>query len=234
MFPWLFPFGLGGFGNKHIRTKIHTPTHTRHLLLYADRLIQTDEYFAFVAFNQAQIRKSAGGGYLLTERHNFDNIAEQIMDIDRDALDRLISRGVDVRYVTPQDDAECACFELLSHLDYVAGHVDGSLASRKYMRNELKSLIMSEGMPLFFVMFAPVDFKHPLCIYLCGQPLNLDVADPMLPSSKARMRMIAENPVACARFHDFMVRTFISEVLCSRSDKPGLFGHTGAYYGTVE
>lgn len=234
MFPWLFPYGLGGFDNLLLKKTVPRRTHIQHLLLYDDRRFQTDEYFAFVAFNHLQIRDSSRGGFLLTDRHNFPDIARRILQIDIDALDRLISRGGDIHHCKPEGVEEQACFELLSHIDYVAGHVDGSITSRKYMRNEIKSLIMAEGVPMFFITFSPVDFKHPMCIYLCGETVSLDSVAPMLPASAARLRLIAHNPVACARFFDTMVTTFLTHVLCADVDEVGIFGKTTAYYGTVE
>jgi hypothetical protein len=48
------------------------------------------------------------------------------------------------------------------------------------------------------------------------------------------MRLIAQNPVAAARFFDHMTQAFIEHVLCVDSNDPGLYGHTDSYYGTVE
>ncbi|EPS96744.1 hypothetical protein FOMPIDRAFT_129745 [Fomitopsis schrenkii] len=37
MFPWLYPYGLGGFANDLICTSLSRIDHVRHLLMYADR-----------------------------------------------------------------------------------------------------------------------------------------------------------------------------------------------------
>ncbi|KAI0640827.1 hypothetical protein C8Q79DRAFT_889026, partial [Trametes meyenii] len=42
MFPWLFPYGVGGFENKGISTRLHRADHIRTLLSYPDRRFQTD------------------------------------------------------------------------------------------------------------------------------------------------------------------------------------------------
>ena len=49
-----------------------------------------------------------------------------------------------------------------------------------------------------------------------------------------RIRLIAKNPVAGARFFHFMVQMFIKHVLGVDTDHPGIFGETAGYYGTVE
>jgi hypothetical protein len=45
MFPWLFPYGLGGIGSTSLSDK----EHKRHLLMYHDKRFQTDINFPFVA-----------------------------------------------------------------------------------------------------------------------------------------------------------------------------------------
>ena len=49
----------------------------------------------------------------------------------------------------PERDAEKACFKVLS-IDTVGGHVKGSLTLKKYMRNEVWSLISYIGAPSWF------------------------------------------------------------------------------------
>ncbi|EPT05110.1 hypothetical protein FOMPIDRAFT_1100476, partial [Fomitopsis schrenkii] len=202
--------------------------------MYADRCFQTDEYFPFIVFNHEQIRGSSRGGYLMTERRNFSRVVEKILTVDKDALDALIARGKKGEYLKPENPAEQSCFDLLSIIDQVAGHVPASATQRKYQRSQLKSLIMTLGVPIFFITFAPVDFKHPLCMYYCGEKIDLLSATPAMSSNYERMRAVAANPVACARFFHLIVTLFVKHILRSGSNRPGLFGVTRAYYGTVE
>ncbi|EIW58460.1 uncharacterized protein TRAVEDRAFT_79820, partial [Trametes versicolor FP-101664 SS1] len=204
--------------------------------MFSDRRFQTDRYFPFIAYNQEQIRASTTGGYLLTERSNFKSAAAKILSVDKSTLDRLIENGRNGIRQEVYTSEEKQCLELLSLVDYVGGRVPGSLTRRKYQRSEIKSLIVEYGVPTFFVTFAPVDFKHPVCLYYCGEPIDLTDSAPDLPSAGSRLRAIASNPVACARFFDLMVRTFVKQVLRvgDDRDRPGLFGKTSSYYGTVE
>lgn len=234
LFPWLFPYGLGGFENSHITTQISRTEHIRHLLLYADRRFQTDEYFPLIVFNQEQIRGSNKGGFLLTKRNNFASVTQKILSIDRDALQSLLDRGAKGEYLKPETPEEKQCFELLSVVDLVANHVPASNAQRKIQRSEIKSIILSMGVPVFFITFAPADFKSPLCMYYCGEQIDLLSHCPTMPSSQDRMRAVASNPVACARFFHAVVELFTAHILRSGTDKSGLFGPTRAYYGTVE
>src|SRR6267378_1347955 len=51
MFPWLFPYGYGGIGQKHHFGTISETTHKHNLLMYHDKHFQTDFYFPMIAFN---------------------------------------------------------------------------------------------------------------------------------------------------------------------------------------
>lgn len=234
MFPWLFPYGFGGFDNDHMPLPLHRATHIRSLLMYYDRRFQIDEYFSFLAFNQMQIAQTIHGGRLLVTRKNFENVTEKILALDMAALQQLTDRALENGFVRAEDDAEKAVLEIISTLDHIGGHVPGSNTQRRYQRNEIRSLMYEMKTPAFFITFAPVDFKSPICLYYSGHRIDLSPLCPANDSFKQRMNIIAENPVACARFFHLMVKLFIKIILKADSDEEGLFGKTSAYYGTVE
>jgi hypothetical protein len=72
-----------------------------------------------------------------------------------------LTRGDRVRPETPK---EKACYALISDLDYVGGYVQGSITSKKYMRNEIWSLISYLGAPSWFITFEPADNRHPIAL----------------------------------------------------------------------
>ena len=69
IFPWLFPYGLGGIG----ATKLSEKLHKRYLLMYHDKHFQRDVCFPFVAFSHQQVKASTTGGVLLTETKKLAN-----------------------------------------------------------------------------------------------------------------------------------------------------------------
>lgn len=149
MFPWLFPYGMGGFANEHIEGRLDHIVHVRWMLMYHDRRFQTDEYFPMIVFNRQQIKAASRGGYLLTERKNFSRLAEKLFSLDSNVLNDLCKRSQGGSYVKPQNDSEKQVFEIMQILDHVACHVKGSNVSRKYMRNEIRSLVYQYGAPVF-------------------------------------------------------------------------------------
>ncbi|KAI0355693.1 hypothetical protein OH77DRAFT_1402759, partial [Trametes cingulata] len=42
MFPWLYPYGRGGFENEHIEARLDRKVHIRENLMYGDRRFQVD------------------------------------------------------------------------------------------------------------------------------------------------------------------------------------------------
>ena len=67
MFPWLFPYGLGGIGSTNISDK----EHKRHLLMYHDKQFQTDINFPFIAFSHEQVKTASTQSYLLVDQAHF-------------------------------------------------------------------------------------------------------------------------------------------------------------------
>ena len=70
MFPWLFPYGVGGIGS----TALSDVAHKRFLLMYHDKRFQKDVYFPFVAFSHSQIKSCSSGAFIMAERNNFHDI----------------------------------------------------------------------------------------------------------------------------------------------------------------
>lgn len=199
--------------------------------MYYDKRFQHDELFSLIAFNHQQIKNSVDGGYMLTLKQNFSDVAQRLGRIRISTLDDLISRA-EAGHVVPETEAEKDCFKLLTDIDYVATHVDGSVTNRRRMRNEIWSLTAHLGAPSWFITFAPADINHPIALYFAGDNYTYY---PNIVDQSERVRMIASNPIAGARFFKFMVDTFVKHVLgYSTKLRDGLYGKTSGYYGTVE
>ncbi len=100
------------------------------------------------------------------------------------------------------------------------------------MRNEACSLMAAEGAPTWYFTMSPSDHNHPICVYWAGRDIEFD---PIPLEEKERVRLVTKNPVAAARFFNFMVELFIHCVLrVGDNTLSGLFGDAATYYGTVE
>jgi hypothetical protein len=228
MFPWLFPYGLGGVGSVE---GIPDKTHKKWLLMYHDKRLQIDHDFPFIAFSHEQIKTTSTQCFLLANKKVFQDIKQHILNIDNAVLMNLLEHMAKEDFVKPQNTEEEQCFQLMKDVDHVAGPVKGSNTSKKWMCNEIWSLIYHRGAPFWYITILPADIKHPLCIYFAG--LNERFEAEILPYDEC-LRLVCSNPVAGARFFDFMVNTFISDILGVGSKHRGIYRNVPAYYGTVE
>ena len=231
MFPWLFPYGLGGIGQKCHFAKISEITQKRNLLMYHDKRFQTDFYFPMIAFNHEQLKAGVTGSFLLAKRKMWPNISSRLKTLNRDVLKHISDKLSDGAHFTPNTTEEKKCFQLLNDLDHVGGFVKGSITSKKHMRNEIWSMISQLGAPSWFITLSPADSRHPICLYYADKNIEFK---PDLRSANERNLLVAQNPVAAARFFDLIVRMFIKHVLGVGTDHSGLYGETAGYYGTVE
>ena len=104
--------------------------------------------------------------------------------------------------VKPETEEEKLCFKLINDLGHVNGHVPGSITQKKYMRNEIWSLISYFGAPSWCITFSPADNIHPISLHFAD---TQETFSPELRPENERYRLIAENPVAGARFFHFIV-----------------------------
>ncbi|TFK57857.1 hypothetical protein BDN72DRAFT_732742, partial [Pluteus cervinus] len=200
--------------------------------MYHDKRFQTDLTFPFVIFSHQQIKTSSTGGFLLAKRDKFDAISERLLNIDQSTLKNIISRMSAGEYVRGVTDAEKNCFQIIQDLDHINGRVHGSTTSKKYMRNEIWSVVAARGAPSWYITISPTDIKHPIALYYAGT--NEKYVVETKPDYSEKFRLISHNPVASARFFHFMISLFIKHILGIGSYHPGIYGPTSAYYGTVE
>ena len=146
-------------------------------------------------------------------------------------LQDILKRLGDGEVVKPSSQEEKDCFRILSGLDHIGGKVSGSITAKKHQRQEIWSLTAYEGAPAWHLTVSPPDSKNPLCLYLASDDEQFEVK---MLEGNVRLRRVANNPVACARFFHFMIELFIKHILGVNTDHPGLYGKTSAYYGTVE
>lgn len=123
MFPWLFPYSAGNIGDQWHKGLMSDAAHKRHLLMYHDKWFQMDHEFCLTAFNHEQFKDATTGGFLMTEKNNFDSIAEWLVNIDPEVLKGISKCMVDGEKIHPESGQEKACFDILKDIDHVGAHV---------------------------------------------------------------------------------------------------------------
>jgi hypothetical protein len=231
MFPWLFPYGKGGIGHKTHKHRMGEQSRKRNLLMYHDKRFQLDPYFPMIAFNHEQMKASSNASRLLADKSKFNAVKARLNSVNPEVVANIADRLASGEYVKPATDAERLCFDLVKDLDAVAGRVQGSMTSKKYMRNDIWSTTSFFNAPTWFITLAWADILHPIALYYAQSDT---LYRPEMRTSTDRYKLMSKNPVSAARFFNFMVKSFLMDVLGWKQGKGGLFGHPKAYYGTVE
>ena len=174
----------------------------------------------------------------MTEKYNFDSVAERLANIDQEVLKEISRHMADGEKAKPMSEQEKACFDILEDVDHVGSHVNGSITNKHYMPNEIWLLLCFKRAPSWCITLSPADNKHPICLYFADKN---SAFNPVIKMDNERLCLISENPVAGARFFHFMIIVFIEHVLGvwdipreGLSRGKGIFGKTYAYYGMVE
>jgi hypothetical protein len=154
-----------------------------------------------------------------------------LLDVNQQVLSDLANRLSKGDIVKPDTPAEKECFQIIHDLDHISGKVNGSTTSKKYMQNEIWSLIAYKGAPSWYITLSPADVKHPIYLYFADTKESFN---PIFKSNDEHIYLISKNPVAGAQFFHFMVELFIKHVLGVGTNHPGVYGETSAYYVTVE
>ena len=206
-FPWLFSHGLKGVGTAALSEKVHKHS----LLMYHDKRFQYDVTFLFVAFSHIQMKAALSAGFLLAESSKFCDITNRLLGVHQETLALISMCLSEGETVMPSTEDEKACFQVVHDLDYINGKVQGLITLKKYMCSEIWSLIAYMGAPMWYITLSPADNKHPICLYFADNKESFDVN--LSCSNDEQFWLIANNPVAGARFFHFMINMFIVHVL---------------------
>ncbi|KAF8573421.1 hypothetical protein K439DRAFT_1375466, partial [Ramaria rubella] len=139
-------------------------------------------------------------------------------------------------YAQPENEGEKAAFDLLNYVNYKSDHISGSTAEVNAMREEIRAIICSRGLPHLFITINPADAHNPIAQVLAGREIDLDeFFHNLSPQSEVFewAKLIAENPVAGAKA--FKVLIDLEIILgVNHHNKTGVFGKVDSYYGVVE
>ncbi|KIJ39976.1 hypothetical protein M422DRAFT_174419, partial [Sphaerobolus stellatus SS14] len=154
------------------------------------------------------------------------------LNMDKDTLCDISTHMKAGERIVPTSEMEKQCYRVKKDLDHVAGKVEGSSTSKKFLNNEVWSLLNYIGAPTWYITFALADAKHPLCLYFADSKEELGHFN---INKEDHKKIISMNPVASARFFHFVVNSFMKHILnVENNNEPGLWGQTKGYYGTVE
>jgi hypothetical protein len=128
-------------------------------------------------------------------------------------------------------------------LSAVRTKVMGTDESRIKIRAQIKGMTIIKGPPSLWITINPSDTGDPIAQVFAGEEIDLDnFSRTSGPNSEERMRTIAADPYAAAKFFHFIIAALIEEMFGIKAYKPGchvqrtygIFGKVASYIGTVE
>jgi hypothetical protein len=246
-YPTLFPYGVAGFEESSRNFTVGFHSHVKHLLSLGDERFRVHQSFLFTAFNILQRRDMLRSVHFKTRHSWFQDVAAKLSSISpetiKDVADRMSNEAF---YDAPRTEEEKKVMGLMKQVQSVTKMVDGSPSARMCWQNEVRAMVISLGVPAFFITINPSDDSNPIVGFLAGRQ-NLDI-DHLLQedvmSWKDQSCLVAKNPFAAAKFFNLYMKAFFQEILGfeepdvhqfdNGTSYMGFVGHARAYYAAVE
>jgi len=230
---------LGGFEDRRRKRPLSFKQQAKHFLNLADDHFQVHHSFAFLAFNIMQPRQVLWQSSAKVKRASFQQTAENFADICPEDIETVTNCYACRDNKTAYTDSECCILQLMKEVKLVNQHVPGSNAARLAMRNEIHALMLSHGLPSFFITINPADVYNLLVKFLAGEDIDLDnlLLTDILDYWDQSL-LVAKNPVVVAKIFNLYITAFIKSILGYDPDcktiKSGVLGVVKAHYGCVE
>ncbi|KAI0708655.1 hypothetical protein C8Q76DRAFT_627344, partial [Earliella scabrosa] len=175
-----------------------------------DRRFQVHQSFLFTAFNILQRRAVLLHSSLKIKRDRFDTFTNDFRSVSPDAIARVCARLAVTKQVSATDAEERRVLRLMKEVQMVNSNVPGSSAARIAMRNEIRGMMITHGMPNFYLTINPADLYNPVVKFLAGADIDVDSLLPeQVPDPWEQSILIARNPVVAAKFFRTYMDAFI-------------------------
>ena len=239
IYPCLFPYGIGGLNDPNrSNTRLSLERHVRHLFSLSDRRFQEHYSFLFTVFNMIQRKKMLTRTKLRVNRDRFDIAAKQFASVSASAIHTVSERMARGDNTTACNEEERRVLQLMREVNGVTSHVPGTPSGRAVMRQEIRALMVDQGLPNFYLTINPADVYNPLVRFLAGDEIDPDNILPEDHDYLSQARCVASNPAAAAKFFNIYMNAFIYALLGydskHRNAEGGILGKVKAYYGCVE
>ena len=239
LYPTLYPYGCGGFEDKTRAKCISMKAHAKYLFSLRDRRFQKHYSFLFTVFNILQRRALLLGCSLKVKKTSFSQFAQNFSSVSSNAVRDVLERIEKGDGAAAHTDEERKVLRLMKEVNLVTAKVPGSSAARVAMRNEIRALTMTHGMPSFYITINPADTHNPIVKFLAGADIDIDhMLENEIPKYWEQSTLISSNPAVGAKFFNLYLKAFIRTVLgyqdVNVEDGDGLLGMVKAHYGCVE
>ena len=153
---------------------------------------------------------------LSVKRPFVSSIAKDLTCLSMGAINSVCHRLKEGRILIPADvaDDEMKVVNLMRQVNIVNAKVQGTSSSKMRMRNEIRAMIVSLGIPTYFVTINPMDTHNPIVKFMYGDEFDLnnmcfgDVSDIWHQSS-----MVSKDPFTTSEFFNKYLKIFFKHVL---------------------
>ncbi|PBK87943.1 hypothetical protein ARMGADRAFT_937839, partial [Armillaria gallica] len=99
---------------------------------------------------------------LKVKRSNFASVANRFARVSSDAIHIVAERVSRGDHTTCNNEDERQALALMKEVRAVTTNVASSSSSRTVMRNEIRGLMMDQGLPSFYLTINPADVYNPV------------------------------------------------------------------------
>ncbi|CAG8528326.1 24358_t:CDS:1 [Cetraspora pellucida] len=125
--------------------------------------------------------------------------------------------------------------ELLKNINVVRGKIISSNQSRNHLRNELRALIIRDGLLSLFVTINLADLHSPIVMMYAGKKINNDsLLSDNFPTATERAKLAYLDPAAVAKYFDVVIKHIIKFIIGYKRPKGGVLGEIKNYYAIIE
>ncbi|KAI0713872.1 hypothetical protein C8Q76DRAFT_619824, partial [Earliella scabrosa] len=225
LFPYLDPWGIGGFFDPRRTRPLTLDEQLKYLLTVCDSSFRKDPDFAFVYYNIRQKKAVFDSVRFRVPASQREHIVGQLLALNLTTLDALYEKYKHNPLYQPESQEEKDMLALLARVNAISHDLPGTNGYKTALRNQIRSLINYKGTPTLFVTLNPSDVHNPIVALLAGQEVTVDHATRGEELAQWQRKLIAaQNPDACARFFHKIISGFIHTVLRYGRPGRGLFG----------
>ena len=173
------------------------------------------------------------------KRSYFSTFAHDFSTVSSEVIGNMLQRVEKGEKVVPRMDEEQQVWWLMKEVNLITSKVPGSSAARVSMRNEIRALTITHGMPSFYITINPADTHNPIVKFLSGENIDIDnMLDGEIPNVWEQSCLVSTNPALGARFFNLYLKAFLRVVLGydegEGNVEGGVLGKVKAHYGCVE
>ena len=167
-FPYLFPYGLGGF-EVHHPTPVSYEAHSCWALHYSNKCFREDHFFMFQVFGVLQKRQICVAAMLQISQRSFLRYECTICSLKPSDLEMA---GAEERAHKPLSN------DTIKSLQHTLSAVCSKVMGTDELRIKICSLIwgmcMMKNPPSIWLTINLADTQDPIAQVLCGQEIDLD------------------------------------------------------------